>query len=586
MFAVQQTIIIGRAKELGDLGEFLDGIGAGPIALALEGEIGIGKTTLWKAGLAAAADRSYRVLVCRPIESEAQLAYAALGDLLAEVSEEAMTDLPEPQRRALEVALLRREPEGQPLQRAVALGCLGVLRAIARERPTIVGIDDVQWLDQASEDALAFVVRRLTGERIGLFTTRRLEGGSAVTGALERALVEGRLSRLRLESLELAELERLLVARLDAHFSERSLVRLHNRSGGNPFFALEIGRALQQRGGHPSSEEDVPIPASLHELVRERLVLLRRPAREATEIAAALSRPTVALIAEVRGSGDSVAAIEAAAAAGIVELDGDRVRFAHPLLASITYEQIPPAQKRTLHARLAEILEDLEERGRHLALAAEHPDAAVAAALDDAARLARARGAPGAAADLWEQAARLTPADTGGQARRRAVEAAERRFDAGDVDRARMLLVEVVSNSPPGKERAQALTRLGWVSAHAEGFHAAEEVFGAALAEHADDVSLRIEIEEGLAWCFHMTRGIAVAEIHARNALELAESLGEPALLAGALSHVAFLEALKGGVIPLETIERAVALGRPRSGRRSSGGPTGFTRCSWNGPAS
>jgi DNA-binding CsgD family transcriptional regulator len=560
VFAEPQTII-GREQELRDFGEFLGAIEAGPTALLLEGEIGIGKTVLWKAGLAAAADRSYTVLACRPIESEAQLAYAALGDLLAEVPEEAMSELPEPQRRALEVALLRREPEGEPLQRAVALGTLEVLRAIARERTTVVGIDDVQWLDQESAGVLAFVARRLKDERIGLFVAHRTEGSSAVPPDLERALAEGRLTRVRIGSLEPAELDRLLVARLDTRLSEQSLARLHDRSGGNPFFALEIGRAMQQRGDLRSAGDELPIPASLHELVRGRLVLLPRPAREATEIAAALSRPTLGLIDAVRGGGDSAAAIEAAATAGIVELDGDRVWFAHPLLASLTYAQIPPVEKRALHARLAEILEDPEERGRHLALAAEHPDATVAAALDQAARRARARGAPGSAAELWEQARRLTPADAGAEARRRGVEAAERRFDAGEVDRARALLEEVVAESPPGRERAQALTRLGWVCAHVQGFHAAQEVFGAALAEHADDIALRIEIEEGLAWCFHMTRGIAAAEIHARSALELSETLGEPALLAGALSHVAFLEALKGEGIPLQTIERAVALG-------------------------
>ena len=503
MFAGRQEIV-GRAEELENLGEFLDGIESGPISLVLEGELGIGKTVLWKAGLAVAADRSYRVLVSRPTESEAQLAYAALGDLLEEVPEDALAELPEPQRQALEVALLRREPEGQPSQRAVALGTLGVLRALARECPTVLGIDDVQWLDRASEDVLAFVVRRFKDERIGLLVARRLEA-SAVPGDLERALAEGRLGHLRLASLEAADLDRLLVTRLDTRLSEQSLRRLHDRTGGNPFFALEIGRALRQRGDRTT--DDVPIPASLHELVRDRLALLDRPAREATEIAAALLRPTVELIDAVRGSCDSAAAIEAAAAAGIVELDGDRVRFAHPLLASITYAQIPPGQRLALHARLAEFVKDPEERGRHLALGAEHPDAAVAAALDEAARRARARGAPGSAAELWEQARRLTPVNAGGEARRRGLEAAERRFDAGEVDRARALLEEVVAEALPGWERARSLTRLGWVSAHAEGFHAAEEVFAAALAEHADDIALRIEIEEGLAWCFRHDPG-------------------------------------------------------------------------------
>ncbi len=559
MFAEPQAIV-GRAEELRNLGEFLDGIEAGPIGLVLEGELGIGKTALWKAGLATAGDRSYRVLVCRPIESETRLAYAGLGDLLADVPEEALGDLPGPQRQALEVALLRKEPEGQPSQRAVAMGTLGVFRAIAVESPIVVGIDDVQWLDPESEDVLAFVARRLKGERIGVLVTRRSERPAAVAGDLERALAEGYLGRVRLGALAPAEMDRLLVSRLDARLSERSLERLHDRSGGNPFFALEIGRALQQREDL-SDTDDVPIPASLHELVRDRLALLPRAAREATEIAAALLRPTVELIDAVRGSDDSDATIEAAASAGIVELDGDRVRFAHPLLASITYAQIPSGQKRALHARLAEILEDPEERGRHLALAAESPDAEVAEALDEAARRTRARGAPGSAAELWEQARRLTPADAGDEARRRGLEAAERRFDAGEVGRARALLEEVVAESAPGRERAKALLRLGWVSTHVEGFHAAEEVFAAALAEHPDDLALRIEIELGLAWCYHMTRGITAAGIQARSALELADSLGEPALVAGALSGVAFLGALGGDAIPLATIERALTLG-------------------------
>ncbi len=541
----------------------MDGVEAGPVALVLDGELGIGKTVLWKAGLAAAADRSYRVLVCRPIESEAQLAFAALGDLLAEVSDEEMGELPDPQREALKVALLRKEPEGQPLQRAVAMGTLGVLRVLARERPAVIGIDDVQWLDPESESVLAFVARRLKDERIGLLATRRSEGSSTLPLDLEHAFVDGRLGHVPVEPLGPAELDRLLVARLDTRLSEQSLIGIHYQSGGNPFFALEIGRAMQQRNDLPTAGDDVPIPASLHQLVCARLALLPQAAREATEIATALSRPTRTLLEAVTGSSDSGAALEAAAAAGIVELEGDRVRFAHPVLASITYAQIPPARRRTLHARLAEILEDPEERGRHLALSVEHPDSAVAAALDEAARRARARGAPASAAELWEQARRLTPADEGRAARRRGVEAAERHFDAGEVDRARALLEEVVAESAPGRERSQALTRLGWVCAHAEGFHPAEEVFRAALAEHGDDIALRIEIEEGLAWSLHMTQDVAAAQVYAENALELAESLGEPALLAGALSHVAFLEALTGEGIPLSTVERAVALGHP-----------------------
>jgi DNA-binding CsgD family transcriptional regulator len=555
--------IIGREPELRRVDAFLDAIEAGPVALVLDGEIGIGKTALWKAGLEAAAGRSHRVLACRPIDAEAQLAYAALGDVLAEVPEAVLAELPEPQRHALEVALLRAEPaQRQFLPRAVALGLLGVLHALARQAPTLVGIDDVQCLDRPSERALGFVARRLADERVGLLVARRLDGDAGPPFDLDRALPEGRLHRLRVGSLDVAELEGLLGARLHASFPRETLLRLHRSSGGNPFFALEIGSAILRSGDPWTFADDLPIPARLQELVSGRLALVPLPAREATQVAAALSRPTVAQVERAMGGREGV---EAAVAAAVLELDGERVRVAHPLVASVVHAQRSPAQRRQLHARLAAVLDDPEERGRHLALAAEHPDAEVAAALDEAARRARARGAPDAAAMLWEQARRLSPAAAVAEARRRGVEAAERHFEAGDGERARALLEEIVAASPPGPDRARALARLGWVRAHLEGYGAGADVFAAALAEHADDVALRIEIEEGLAWCLHSTSGVPAAEVHARTALRLAEALGEPTLLAGALALVAFLESLRGGGIATAAIDRAVDLG-PRPG--------------------
>ncbi len=553
--------IIGRDAELMSVDGFLGAIEGGPVALLLDGEAGIGKTVLWSAGLAAASERSYRVLACRPVESETEMAYAALGDLLSDHTADALAGLPGPQRRAIEVALLLREPEEeQPAQRAVAVATLGVLAALSRERPLLVGIDDVQWLDPESESVLAFVARRLRHERIGVLVARRAEAAVDVPLDLARAMPEGRFGWVRIEPMGSSELDRLLASRLDARPSERLLERLHARSGGNPFFALEIGRAMVEGGAWSDSGDDVPIPANLHDLIQGRLARLPPDAREATEVAAAMSRPTVELVGAVMG--DSTEALEAAERAGIVELNDGRVRFSHPLLASVAYAEIPSARRRILHGRLAEILDDAEERGRHLALAAEGPDATVAAALDEAAAWARARGAPGSAADLLEDAHRLTPADEGDDARRRAVEAAARRFDAGEVDRARILLEEAVSEAPPGRERAHVLARLGWVTAHQKGMHGGAEIFRAALLEHADDLPLRIEIEEGLAWCLHESESTQASEIYARSALALAESLGDPAILAGALSYAAFLEAVQGSGIPLEMSQRAVELGQ------------------------
>src|SRR5206468_2468537 len=140
--------VIGREAELSVLGAFLDDVRGGPAALLLDGEAGVGKTTLWKEGLEAARQRSYRVLICQPVESEAKLSFAALGDLLGGVVEEGAASLPVPQARALDVALLRAEPEGAPPDnRAVSLAVLEVLRSLSRSAPVVLAVDDVQWLD-------------------------------------------------------------------------------------------------------------------------------------------------------------------------------------------------------------------------------------------------------------------------------------------------------------------------------------------------------------------------------------------------------------------------------------------------------
>src|SRR5919197_249563 len=159
---------------------------------------------------------SWDVAACRPAAAEAQLAYAALGDLLEAVPGAALAELPGPQRRALEVALLRAEPgERQPLPRAVALGLLGVLRALARAGPVLVAADDVQRLDHPTANALAFAARRLEDERVGLLLAWRLEGSVEVPLDLDHALPEGRLRRVRIEGLGLEELDRMLGGRLD-----------------------------------------------------------------------------------------------------------------------------------------------------------------------------------------------------------------------------------------------------------------------------------------------------------------------------------------------------------------------------------
>ncbi len=168
---------------------------------------------------------------------------------------------------------------------------------------------------------------------------------------------------------------------------------------------------------------------------------------------------------------------------GVVEAVGDRLRFTHPLLASAVYQRTPLTRRRELHARLATIVHDPEERARHLALSVEGPDVAVAAALEEAAVLAFSRGAPQSAAELWEMARRATPKDRAQELLRRTHEAGHAHYESGDTTLARNVLQQAVDLSKHGPPQARVLLDLGMVVAAEEGWRRAVDVFTAALNE-------------------------------------------------------------------------------------------------------
>ena len=156
-----RTDVIGRNEEVAAVEAFLDMVTTGAAALVVSGEPGIGKSTVWRAGVSSARSRSFRLLLCRPAESETGLSFIALADLLEGVPENAFASLPAPQREALDVALRRADTTDEPDRVALARGVVTVLCAVASVEPTIVAIDDAQWLDAPSRDALRFVFRRL-----------------------------------------------------------------------------------------------------------------------------------------------------------------------------------------------------------------------------------------------------------------------------------------------------------------------------------------------------------------------------------------------------------------------------------------
>jgi DNA-binding CsgD family transcriptional regulator len=562
---------IGRESELAILTRFLDSIPTGPSALLLSGDPGIGKTTVWKVGLAGALQQGYRTLSCGPVEAETRLSYAALGDLLEPVLEEALPTVPEPQRQALEVALLRSPRSGARAdQRAVSLAVLGCLRSVASTSPVVVAVDDVQWMDLPSVRVLQFVVRRLKDEQVGLMTAARGALADDDPLGVVSSFAEDRVHAVHVGPLSQDALERVLRAKVGEGFSRTTLLSLHEMSGGNPFFAQEIGLALLRRGGEMVAGERPPIPDRLQELIADRLEGLPSRTTEALEIVSALSAPTFDVIAAATDPSGVDRRLGPALENGVVEVVGDRLRFTHPLLASAVYQRTPLTRRRQLHARLATIVRDPEERARHLALSVEGPDVAVAVALEEAALLASSRGAPQSAAELWEMARRATPRDRGEDLVRRTHQAGVAHHECGDTSLARSVLEQAVDLSMAGPARARVLLDLGQALAESEGWRGAWAVFEAARGEAGDDLALRARVEQNLGYAWLFRGDLAASERHAHAALQLAEELQEPRVMAEAFAAYPFVEFLLGRGVDMEMLDRGIALGGHMEGEFKS----------------
>jgi AAA ATPase domain len=356
----------------------------------LEGEAGIGKSTLWLAAVEHARSRGLRVLRSRPAEAERGLVHVGLGDLFEDVLDEVLPALPAPRRRALEIALVREEQAGEKLDpRTLGLAARGALQSLSQDSRLLVAIDDVQWLDDASARALAFALRRLSDANLGLLLARRV-GMGLPSGAIEQAIGAERLERVRVGPLSVGATQRLLQARFGRAFPRPTLIRLHETSGGNPFYALELARALEAEGTERDPTQPVHVPESLERLVRGRIGDLTPATRAALSIVAVSGRASPAMLG---AAGVSEAALAPAFAAGVIARADTVIRFTHPLLASALYQELPVEDRQGAHRLLAGMVDDPLARARHLALSLQAPDADVAAELDDAAAVATTRGA-------------------------------------------------------------------------------------------------------------------------------------------------------------------------------------------------
>jgi DNA-binding CsgD family transcriptional regulator len=560
--------VIDREHEQVALAAFAERLGEGPSAVLLAGDAGMGKTTLWRVAVETARGNGHRVLVTRPSAAEARLGFAGLRDLLEDVAGQVLDAVPDPQADALRIALLLERPGPAEVdQPAVAAAFLSALRVLSAARPVLVAVDDAQWLDAPTAAVLGFAWRRIRTERVGLVLAQR--AGEPLAAPLA-SVEDGR--RIAVGPLGMDAIHQLLQRRLGLLFPRPTLRRLYSVARGNPFFALELGPAFDRHRAEVGAGAPAPVPARLLDLVADRLAALPAPTREALAVAAALSQPTPALVVAGMGGQERLGP---AFAAKVLELDGNRLRFSHPLLAAAAYEAIDPLARRALHRRLATVVPDEDEGAHHLALATAEPDAAVADALERAADHAFRRGATAAAAELYEHARRVTPADAPVDRHRRTRRAGRHHWTAGDIARASALLEEAVADAPSSAARAEALTKLGWVCVFQGDQPRAADLARRALAEPGARLSARADAESCLAAVLtHMGEDLEEAAGRAARAASLGARCDDLLRHNDGLCQLALTGGLRGDRSADAFLRAAVDQGEEAAGWRVHGWPS------------
>ena len=358
-----------------------------------------------------------------------------------------------------------------------------------------------------------------------LLLARRIVDGEQPIG-LEQALDPNRVKRLRVGPLSVGGLHRFLRDRLGRPLPRQTLLRVHERSDGNPFFALELSRGLDV---DLDPLRQLTVPETLEELVRARFSGLPAPTREALALVSALGATPESLLER---AGVTAHALDPAFAARVIEREDGLIRFTHPLLASVSYQDLGD-RRREIHARIAGLADDPLLDARHLALSVDRPDAEVAVLLDGAVVLAADRGAAAVAAELAEHALRLTSPELREERGRRGLAAARAHQASGEWTRARTIARELLADAELTSRRVEALLLLAGLESADRALPLLEE----ALRQADGRPALQAAVHCRLAWAARWRTGLG----HARAALALAEQLDDDVLRARARAVLAIL---------------------------------------------
>jgi len=435
----------GRLPERAALSELLDAARAGRRGvLVMRGEPGVGKTALLEYAVESAV--GLRVARVAGVESEMELAFASLQQLCAPMLGK-LESLPDPQRAALGVAFGLNTGRA-PDRFLVGLAALSLLSEAAEQQPLLCVIDDAQWLDRESAQALAFVARRLLAEPVALVVATR-EPGEEFRG-LPELLVGG---------LRDGDAQELLSSVIRGPLDERVRDRILAEARGNPLALLELPRGVPGVPG-VSSASGVPgmseLSGRIEDSFRGRLEVLPAATRRLMLVAAAEPAGEPALVwRAAERLGIEAAAVAPAADAGLLAV-GEQVTFRHPLVRSAVYQAASPAERRAAHQALAGATDpqaDPDRRAWHRAQATLGPDEDVASELERSASRAQARGGLAAAAAFLERSAAMT-LDPARRAER-ALAAAQARYQAGAFDASLGLLATAESGPPDGFRRAR-----------------------------------------------------------------------------------------------------------------------------------